>query len=156
VCLTIGPAFISAAIYLCLARIVAVYGEQYSRLKPRTYSLLFASFDLIALLLQSGGGAIAVTADTKGFSDTGIYIMLGGLAFQAISLVVFMTLSTRFYLRRRKAVKTSSESNELSDNPEFRGLREAFKFKAFQIGMFSTLSSLTSFLSSADRIGADK
>jgi hypothetical protein len=135
VCLTLGPAFISAAIYLCLARIVVVYGEEYSRLKPRTYSLLCASFDLVALLLQSAGGAIAVSADTKTLSDTGIYIMLGGLAFQAFSLILFMSLWAKFYMRRRKCLANSSESSGLFDNPELTELREKFKFKAFQIGM---------------------
>lgn len=62
VCLTIGPAFLSAAVYLCLARIVIVYGESLSRFYPRTYTLMFCSFDFIALVLQAVGGAIASTA----------------------------------------------------------------------------------------------
>lgn len=44
ICLTIGPTFLSAAIYLCLARIIVVYGEQHSRfpaphLHPRLHHL---------------------------------------------------------------------------------------------------------------------
>ena len=62
VCLTIGPAFLSAAIYLCLARIVIVYGEGLSRFYPRTYTLLFCTCDFIALVLQAVGGAITSTA----------------------------------------------------------------------------------------------
>jgi hypothetical protein len=45
VMLTIAPAFLSAAIYLCLARIVVVYGEERSRFRPRTYTILFCSCD---------------------------------------------------------------------------------------------------------------
>lgn len=37
-CLTIGPAFMAAAIYLCLRRIVAVFGPQYSRIPPPYYT----------------------------------------------------------------------------------------------------------------------
>ncbi len=62
VCLTIAPAFITASIYLCLARIVVVYGESLSRFRPRTYTILFCSCDFLSLLLQAIGGAIASTA----------------------------------------------------------------------------------------------
>lgn len=64
VTLTIAPAFLSAAIYLCLARIVVVYGEERSRIRPRTYTVLFCSCDFLALLLQAIGGAIASIANT--------------------------------------------------------------------------------------------
>lgn len=59
VTLTIAPAFMTAAIYLCLSRIVVVYGEEYSRFRPRTYTILFCGCDFLALLLQAAGGAIA-------------------------------------------------------------------------------------------------
>lgn len=60
VTLTIAPAFLSAAIYLCLARIVVVYGEEKSRfLQPRTYTIVFCTGDFLALLLQAIGGGIA-------------------------------------------------------------------------------------------------
>jgi hypothetical protein len=64
VTLTIAPAFLSAAVYLCLARIVVVYGEERSRFQPRTYTIMFCSCDFLALLLQAAGGAIASIANT--------------------------------------------------------------------------------------------
>jgi hypothetical protein len=39
--LTIGPILLAAAIYLCLARLVVVYGEHLSAMKPRSYTLIF-------------------------------------------------------------------------------------------------------------------
>jgi hypothetical protein len=65
VTLTIAPAFLSAAIYLCLARIVVVYGEGKSGFQPRTYTILFCTCDFLALLLQAAGGAIASISDTQ-------------------------------------------------------------------------------------------
>lgn len=59
VCLTISPALLSAGIYLCLSRIIVVYGENLSRFKPRTYTIVFCSCDFLSLLLQAFGGAIA-------------------------------------------------------------------------------------------------
>jgi hypothetical protein len=40
VCLTIGPAFFSAAIYLCLGRIVIIYGRKNSRIPPKWYLII--------------------------------------------------------------------------------------------------------------------
>lgn len=65
VCLTIGPAFMSAAVYLCLARIVVVYGQDLSRFQPRWYTIVFCTCDLISLILQAIGGAIAAISDTS-------------------------------------------------------------------------------------------
>jgi RTA1 like protein len=60
--LTIGPVFIGAAIYLCLGRIVVVYGEEISRIKPRGYTMFFLGCDFIALCVQTVGGGIAASA----------------------------------------------------------------------------------------------
>ena len=63
--ITLAPAFMSASIYLTLAHIVVVYGENTSYLRPRTYSLLFSASDIVALVLQAAGGGIAAAARTK-------------------------------------------------------------------------------------------
>jgi hypothetical protein len=59
ICTTIAPTFTAAAVYLTLARIVVVYGEGISRIRPRTYTLLFSGFDLIALIVIAVGGGMA-------------------------------------------------------------------------------------------------
>src|SRR5947207_9652895 len=89
ICVTIGPTFFSAAIYLCLARIVVAYGEEYSRFKPRTYTLTFITCDIFSLVLQAVGGALADLAQTKAQGDVGVHIMVAGLSFQVASLFLF-------------------------------------------------------------------
>ena len=59
--LTIGPVFIAAAIYLSLGRIVVVYGDGISRIKPRTYTVFFVGCDFISLCVQAAGGGIAAS-----------------------------------------------------------------------------------------------
>lgn len=39
-CITLAPALFSAAIYVCLAWIVVIYGEENSRIKPNTYTFI--------------------------------------------------------------------------------------------------------------------
>lgn len=38
VCLTIGPAFLAAGVYTCLAKVVLIYGEENSRVKAAWYT----------------------------------------------------------------------------------------------------------------------
>lgn len=59
--LTIGPVFIAAAIYLTLGRIVVVYGENISRIKPRSYTTFFLACDIVSLCVQAVGGGIAAS-----------------------------------------------------------------------------------------------
>ena len=123
VCLTIGPAFLSAAIYLCLARILVVYGVGISRFSPRTYTITFMTCDFISLLLQATGGAIADTASDHSESQIGINIMIAGLAWQVVSLLLFIVCCGEYAWRVwRSWVPTAAGSNPL---------RESRMFKAF-------------------------
>lgn len=99
ICLTIAPAFFTAGIYLCLGRIVAVYGTECSRVKPKTYTYVFVTCDLISLILQAAGGAITSVADDDSTRDKGVNIMIAGLAFQVASIAVFMALASEYGFR---------------------------------------------------------
>ncbi|KAF2683767.1 RTA1-domain-containing protein [Lentithecium fluviatile CBS 122367] len=96
VTITIAPAFFSAAIYLCLARIVVVYGSHLSPLKPRTYTVGFMVGDLVALVLQATGAAIAAGNDDAAKMDLGIHVGQAGLAWHLANIVVFVGLGGRF------------------------------------------------------------
>lgn len=123
ICLTIAPAFLSASIYLCLARIITVYSADISRLKPRTYTFVFVGCDFVSLLLQAIGGAIAATADTPDVADKGVNIMIAGLVFQVASLILFLILWGEFALRARAAPADKIEQR-------FSDVRSSFRFKA--------------------------
>lgn len=125
VALTIAPAFLTAAIYLTLSRIVVAYGEKISYFKPRTYTITFITFDIIALVLQGLGGGIASSApdDDQDMTDLGINIMIAGLAWQVVSLLIFTAMSSYFFLRVRKAPGSHF-------NMKFDALRAKPYFKA--------------------------
>lgn len=123
VSLTIAPAFLAASIYLCLARIVVVVGEDLSRFKPRTYTLVFIFCDLTSLILQAAGGAIASAATTYSQDQMGIHIMIAGLSFQVFSLSLFTALCAEFAWRVSR--------NRSQMDSEFVKLRETRKFKVF-------------------------
>lgn len=110
ICLTIGPAFLTASIYLCLSRIIIVYGARISRFAPATISTVFMVSDFISLVLQAAGGALSSTADDKKSSDHGRYIMIAGLAWQVLSLGIFMLVWADFLLRLRRADESQKDA----------------------------------------------
>jgi RTA1 like protein len=126
VTLTIGPAFLSASIYLTLARIIPIYSSTLSRFKPRTYTILFITSDFIALLLQAAGGAIASLANTNNVEKIGINIMLAGVSWQVFGLGLFAILCAEFAWR----VRTAGEG-QLTSAVEFVELRRTRRFHLF-------------------------
>ncbi|CAI7616113.1 unnamed protein product [Penicillium pancosmium] len=145
ICLTIAPAFFTAAIYICLGRIVIIYGESISRIRPRTYTIIFVTCDLIALILQAAGGAITSIADSdqEDLSDTGVNIMIAGLAFQVASLTLFIAMGLEFALRVRKAPEEMKNTFTAS-------IRRGWKWKAFLFSLAAAV--LTIFIRSCFRV----
>ncbi|KAI5205408.1 putative RTA1 domain protein [Aureobasidium subglaciale] len=143
VCLTIGPAFLTASIYLCLGRIVIVYGEGISRFSPKFYTLGFMMCDFLSLVLQAVGGALAATQDDTNPDDTGVNIMIAGLAFQVVSLTVFVALSLDFVFRARKA-------RESDMNMEFFNLRKRVMFRIFPYAL--ALATITIYIRCVFRV----
>ncbi|KIL91998.1 hypothetical protein FAVG1_04403 [Fusarium avenaceum] len=130
-CLTIGPAFMAAGLYLCLRRIVSAFGPENSRISPEYYTRIFIPCDLISLILQAVGGGMASTAARMGQSAaTGTDIMIAGLVFQVITILGFIACSIDF------AIRTMRRKCELGDaafdqRPEVFKVRNSPWFKAF-------------------------
>ncbi|KAL7269501.1 hypothetical protein RUND412_007839 [Rhizina undulata] len=128
-CLTVAPVFFAAAIYLCLSRIVIVFGAEISRLPPKRYTQLFVSCDVVSLILQASGGAIASITSTNKQNPSGtlgINIMLGGLSFQVFTLTLFILLCLEFALRiRSDPSKLDPAHEKIRASKKFKGLLAA-------------------------------
>lgn len=112
--LTISPAFIMGGIYFLFAQCVIVHGPQYSILKPMWYSYFFIGCDIISLLIQGAGGAMASDADkNKSDPTAALWVMFVGILFQVIAMTIFMVFwfeyIHRLYFRDRDAVPEYSE-----------------------------------------------
>lgn len=119
---TIGPAFFSMSIYLCLARIIAIYGSELSPIRPRIITISFVCCDVVSILLQAIGGAITATADTVKHVNDGINISIAGLASQVASMTFFVCLCSYFAWNvRTHPRKTTAEDESLSHSASFRG-----------------------------------
>lgn len=126
-CLTVAPACYAAGIYLCLARIVIAFGTDISRIPPRWYTYIFITCDILSLVMQSVGGAIASTADSDKALDAGSSITIAGLAWQVFTLTLFMALCAEFALRCYQRRNSFDESQ--------KGLRDSKQFKYFLVAL---------------------
>ncbi|MCJ1366877.1 hypothetical protein MMC16_006008 [Acarospora aff. strigata] len=136
VTLTIAPAFFAAAIYLCLGRIIVVFGDHVSRFKPRTYTLTFITADVLSLVFQAAGGALASAANDQANLDKGVNVMLAGLGLQVASLTLFIILAGEF------AWRVLHTKHNL--NPVYADLRASKVFKFFLLGL--GVSTITIFV----------
>ncbi|KAJ5322604.1 RTA1 like protein [Penicillium brevicompactum] len=135
VCLTIAPAFFGAAIYLCLGRIIIIQeGENISRIKPRTYTIIFVTCDVISLILQAAGGAITSSAEDDVVRNEGINIMIAGLAFQVAAMGIFMAFGIDFTIRSNiRSVRLKATGSHWLPDPEFLDIRASRKWRLFLI-----------------------
>lgn len=133
--LTLAPALLTAGIYLCLGRVIVAIGSENSRLKPKMYTYIFISCDVLALILQGVGGGMAATGkDVKG-SKRGVDIMIAGLISQVITMTLFLALWADFALRTRRARLSGSLAR--SQPPLYEQLRAYKTFPLFQWALFA-------------------
>ncbi|KAH8885724.1 RTA1-domain-containing protein [Thozetella sp. PMI_491] len=143
-CLTMGPAFLAAGIYLCLRRIVLVFGPENSRIPPKFYTRIFIPCDVVSLILQAVGGALASTA-LYGASysvDTGDNVMIAGLASQVFTLLVFLLLALDFGARTLSRHKRLGAA-AVDQDPSLVAIRQSRLFRGFLIAL--SLSSVCIF-----------
>ncbi|KAJ4303028.1 hypothetical protein N0V90_001919 [Kalmusia sp. IMI 367209] len=133
--LTIAPALLTAGIYLCLSRVIVVVGANHSRIKPKMYTYIFVGCDLLSLILQAIGGAMASMANGGSDADLGVNIMIAGLCSQIVSMVIFFVLWGDFALRVRKA-KNSGDVKTVHA-PLYENLRAERTFHWFQLSLFA-------------------
>lgn len=130
--LIVGPAFNAAALYLVLKHIALGFGSKYSRIPPRWYTYIFITGDIVSLVLQAAGGALAASATTKYDTtgqETGNDLMLTGVSWQVFTLLVFGIAALDYILRRRAAIRTDPLGHEATI------ILKSLKFRLFAMGV---------------------
>ncbi|KAF7188887.1 Efflux pump himE [Pseudocercospora fuligena] len=119
--LIIGPAFISASIYLTLKHFVLAFGERYSILKAKFYTWGFITADVISIVLQAAGGAIAASGQEPDTQQLGGDVMLAGIVWQVVSLAGFGGLGSLYFVRvLRNREELSGEQIRIAKEKKFR------------------------------------
>ncbi len=109
-CLTLSPAFNSAALYLMFRHIVRRFGREWSRIRPKYYTWGFITADVLALIFQGCGGAIAATSNTDSLLNIGPDLMLCGIVWQVVALLVFGMAISDYLIRRYKSSTALSDA----------------------------------------------
>jgi len=111
VTLIVAPVFFAACIYLILGRLITRKGAEYSYLNPKTYLWIFCTCDIVSLLVQAGGGAIASEEAEKNESTKlGSNVIVAGIIFQLITMLSFSACGTSFLVRSRHAPQPKKET----------------------------------------------
>ncbi|KAG8970775.1 hypothetical protein FRC05_011726 [Tulasnella sp. 425] len=98
-CTIIAPSFMTAAMFIIVGRIISLVGTEYSRLRPRTYSILFISADFVALVVQAVGGATASSANGNSGAETGANIMVAGIIVQMAAITIYCIIQGDYLWR---------------------------------------------------------
>lgn len=102
-----APVFLAAGIYTILSALIPRLGKRYSFLPPTVILWFFITSDVIATVVQVAGAAlIGVRQSNREDPTLANNILLGGLAYQAFSLGVFVIISGSFLFRARREIRT--------------------------------------------------
>lgn len=104
-----APVLLSAGIYTILSVMINRVGRQYSPLPPNWILGIFITCDSVATVVQVTGAALVGARYSKNEDPTSANdILLGGLAFQVFTFLVFIMLTTLFLyrcIRRKKGMQ---------------------------------------------------
>ncbi|KAI0766864.1 RTA1-domain-containing protein [Trametes elegans] len=113
--LVLAPTPFVGALFIAFGRATKHTGSEYSRLKPRLYSRIFLTCDIISLFIQGGGGGISATSmDDPAKARLGSNIIIAGLVFQLISITIFCYLAGEYAYRRSRNEPFRTPDAELS------------------------------------------
>lgn len=105
---------------------------------------MFIFSDFVSLVLQAAGGGISATGNTKAESNEGRYIMIAGLAWQVVSLIVFLIVWADFMWRVHKTPAEKRTGRLLDVSTGFK------RFRWFQWALL--VATITIFIRSVYRV----
>ncbi|KAH9479751.1 hypothetical protein JR316_0008346 [Psilocybe cubensis] len=126
-CLVFAPTPLLAATFVIFGQIIKRLGPSFSRLQPKRCKYQFElflleihiflkiqlCFDVLALVVQGGGGGIAASAtDNPSQIDLGSRIMLVGIVVQLVVIIGFSVLAAEFLIRFYKNMPFQGRSDE--------------------------------------------
>ncbi|KAI0849302.1 RTA1 like protein-domain-containing protein [Daldinia vernicosa] len=97
ICVTSGPVYYSAAIYVTLAAAIKDFSPSLSRFRPDLFYWVFIPSDVVCLIFQAAGGGLSTAS--SGTSEIGVDMALVGLSLQVAMMVIFCGLFGDYLIR---------------------------------------------------------
>ncbi|OBR04789.1 Parasitic phase-specific protein PSP-1 [Colletotrichum higginsianum IMI 349063] len=104
ICITSGPVYYSAAIYVTLAAAIKYFSPSLSRFQPNLFYWIFIPCDVVCLIFQAVGGALSTAS--AGSSQIGVDMALVGLSLQVVVMVAFCAFFADYLIRYFRAGST--------------------------------------------------
>ena len=142
--LIIAPCFFTAMTYCLLGFIIKEQGPKYSVMPPKAFGITFIINDIISIVIQAIGGAMASLAlksdDPNADPDKGAHVMLGGIIYQLLCLVVYTCFFLEFVIRHwlDKPIRRGCPSGTAVDKDHDRE-RTKRRLSLFMIGATTLL-----------------
>lgn len=96
----LAPTPLFAANFIILGKLIEYLGPVYSRMGPRWYTIVFFTCDVISLVVQAVGGAMASLAAGNGSDPTpGGNVMLVGIVLQMATITIYILCAVEFCIR---------------------------------------------------------
>lgn len=113
VCIVIAPTFMSAALYVLLAVVIALADQDKSVLSPKMFKAVFITADVFSLVLQAAGGGLAATSNGNQSQGTmGSNIMLAVIVIQLVVMVGFVAYGSWWAYRASATLR--AEDRDIS------------------------------------------
>jgi len=147
--LTFSPAFLAAALYIMLSRIVTILGPKKSRLPAVWYPRIFISCDIFGLLVQVAGILIVISSDNPGDRtfNTGKSILIAGLVAQVLTSLIFILLAIDFGVR---IWRQNHNLDSVDSDSQDKHTRSSSLFHGFLVAL--SISTLTIFVRTIFRL----
>ncbi|KAK1834261.1 sphingoid long-chain base transporter RSB1 [Podospora conica] len=97
ICVTTGPVYYCAAIYITFAMSIKHFSPELSRFDPKLFYYIIIPCDIVSLVLQAAGGGLSTKS--SGQSKVGIDLAIAGMIFQVVTIVVFCGFFADFLIR---------------------------------------------------------
>ena len=104
----LAPVLIAAGCYLLIGRLIQTVlpsstGYRVFGVHGRKITRIFVASDVLTFLIQCAGSGVASSVEWVGSTaQVGVYILIGGLALQALCFIFFLSIFTRFVVLATK------------------------------------------------------
>lgn len=143
--IVVAPVFFSASIYAIISVLIGRVGRECSPLPPKLILWIFITCDVVATIIQVAGAAmVGVAYSNDKDPTTPNHILLGGLAFQALTFFIFLVLLSIVLFRARGTIISSRSFTIFNAAVVMASLlvyvRTCFRLAETAQGLMATLS----------------
>ncbi|KAH8878745.1 hypothetical protein GQ53DRAFT_850046 [Thozetella sp. PMI_491] len=102
----IAPLFTNAFIYMVFGRMVWAFTSDHQiwKIKAGHFTAIFVALDIVALIIQLAGAALAATSKGQNTVWTGLHTYMAGVGIQQLFIIIFCVFALRLSQKARQTL----------------------------------------------------